>query len=130
LAVPFISEKRGDWVSCWFETSKNADFCRVVSFDGRLIFEGAYLPFPEQSPIHESELSIDAKKMNLAKEQVTVQATNPEAPDPGPNSVPIVYLRDGSVLIPAESYEQGKKRMLELQKYDNPLAPAAKPAMN
>ncbi len=82
------------------------------------MYEGVYLPYPQTSPIPQSELVIDEKKMNLAQEQLFVEAPTDF------QVVPIVYLRNGSVLIPAKTYEQGKQRMEELQRANNPNAPA------
>jgi hypothetical protein len=37
------------------------------------MYEGVYLPYPQRSPIPQSELVIAEKKMNLAQEQLEVE---------------------------------------------------------
>ncbi len=115
LATPFPASKNGEWVNCWFDPVQNVDKCRVAFADGRLLYEGVYLPYEKQMPIPQSELSLDSKTMNRAQEQVEVNASNQESSEPGTQVVPLVYLRDGDVLIPEKGYAAGKKRLDELR---------------
>ncbi|MGA9882647.1 MAG: hypothetical protein WBQ34_02890 [Candidatus Acidiferrales bacterium] len=125
LATTFPYPKRGQWVNCWFDSERNADLCRVTSFDGRLVYQGIYLSYPRQTPLPETDLLIDSKTMNRAQEQIAVEASGHESSEPGIQGVPLVYLRDGDVLMPAKAYEAGKKRLEELQKAHSPYAPPA-----
>jgi hypothetical protein len=127
LATPFPSLKRGDWVTCWFDSGKNVDRCRVTHVDGTLIYEGVYLPYQSQTPIPQSELLIDSDAMNLAQEQVDVGTPWTKGSDVMDfRVVPLVCLHNGKVLIPEKAYVQGSKRLDELQQAGSPHTP--KPA--
>lgn len=115
LATPFPASKRGDWVNCWFDSKQNVDRCRVTFVDGRLLYEGTYLPYHGQAPVPQEELVIDSKTMNRAQEQVEVNASSQESSEPGIQVIPLVYLRNGEVLIPEKAYGAGKKQLDELR---------------
>jgi len=115
LATTFPGSKRGEWVNCWFDSEQNADRCRVTFVNGRLLYEGVYLPYQRQTPIPQGELLIDSMTMNRAQEQVEVDASSGESSEPGLQVVPLVYLRNGEVLIPAKAYEVGKKRLDQIR---------------
>ncbi len=116
LSTPFPASRRGDWVDCWLDSEQNVDRCRVTFVDGRLLYEGVYLPYQAKAPIPQGELSIDSGAMSRAQEQVEVDASGKESSEPGLQVVPLVYLNNGEVLIPQQSYEAGKQRLDELRK--------------
>lgn len=120
LATPFPYPKRGQWVECWFDSNQSYDVCRVTSFDGRVDFEGTYVPYPKQPPIPENRLFIDAELMNKAQQEVEVLSSPSDF-----QFVPLVYLRNGSVLIPARAYKDGQKRLEELENAHSPYAASA-----
>jgi hypothetical protein len=122
--VGLPAHKRGDWITCWVDSKYNVDRCRVVEIDGSLLYEGVFVSFEGHASIPESDLVIDSKTTNLAQERVGLNATNEESIEPGPKYVPLIYLRNGQVLIPEKGYERGKQRLDELQKARSPYAPA------
>ena len=87
---------RGQWISCWLELDK--DHCGLVSVNGESIFEGDFLPYPVPSMGPETDLRIDSDKTSKEK-----------AIWSGSTWVPIVYLRNGRVLVPAFDYDAGKR---------------------
>jgi hypothetical protein len=114
LALPFIINKNGDWVYCWFDTTQNSDRCRVTFVDGTLLFQGVFLPYRRQTPVPRDELLIDPEMMNTAQEQVEVDASIEESTVPGMCVVPLVFLRNGEILIPEKAYTSEKKRLDEV----------------
>lgn len=126
LPVGLPGPKRGDWITCRFDPKQSADRCRIVEMDGSLLYDGVFVPYGEQGPIPESDLLLDSKMTNLAQERVGVKTTRQDSDKPGPQSVPLIYLQNGEVLVPEKGYEAGKQRLNELQKAHSPYAPARK----
>jgi hypothetical protein len=113
LAVGLPAHKRGSWVYCWFDTVQNMDRCRVTSVKGEFQYQGVFLPYQRHGPVPENELAIDPQLMADEQEQVEVVESNEESSSPGFKVVPLVYLRNGEILIPERAYETGKKRLDE-----------------
>jgi hypothetical protein len=126
-ALPFTFSKRGDWVNCWFDGEKNVDRCRVTQVDGSFKYEGTYLPYQSHTPIPQNELLIDSDAMNRGQEQVNVGASIDDPSMSDYRVVPLVYLRDGEVLIPERAYKRGKEQLDEAQQLHSPSAPRPKP---
>jgi hypothetical protein len=126
LPVAFPAPKRGDWVSCGFDSNVSQDICRVVGMDGTLTYQGIFLPYLSERALHDDQLTINAKLTNLAQERVGVDPAVLESSRSGRCWVTLLYLHDGDVLIPARSYAEGRKRLKELQAANSPYAPAAK----
>jgi hypothetical protein len=128
LPVGLPAPKRGDWVSCNFDPKLNQDVCRIVAMDGVLTYKGIFIPYLAKMPWHDDQLTIDSKLTNLAQERVGVNPTKPEFGERGISYVPLVYLRNGDVLIPELAYDEGAKILGELKTTNSPYAPAAKSA--
>jgi hypothetical protein len=126
LPVGLPAPKRGDWVSCNFDPELNQDVCRVVAMDGVLIYQGIFMPYLAKTPLHDDQLTIDANLTNLAQERVEVNPATAGSGERGINFVPLVYLRDGDVLIPEQSYAEGAKKLSELRAAHSPYGPAPK----
>ena len=122
LGVGLPAPKRGYWVNCWFDSKQDVDQCRVSGVNGKLIFEGVFLAYQGQSPISESDLVIDpeATNRNGEAEIVEVDANSQESSRSGFQVVPLVFLRNGNVLIPAKAYQAGKKRLDEIRARQTP----------
>ena len=103
-SVGLPAQKRGSWLNCWFDSEQNVNRCRVTRLDGSLLHEGIFVPYGGQTSIPTRELEIDPTASR--REAVWVEG----------KFVPVVYLRNGSILIPKESYQAGKKRLDELRK--------------
>ena len=68
-------------------------WCKLSNMDGSLEYEGEFVPY---SATEIGALEIDAEKTRENKVWVRDAL------------VPIVYLKSGQVLIPAESYQKSK----------------------
>ncbi|HWR35442.1 MAG TPA: hypothetical protein VN622_06185 [Clostridia bacterium] len=86
---------RGQWLSCWVSEGHNR--CKLTDKDGSTKFEGDFLPYGRDGVVAEAQL-----KINLAK------TTKQDSVWAGDTWVPLVYLDNGEVLIPAVQYEKGK----------------------
>src|SRR5882724_9635294 len=74
--------------------------CALSDIDGTLKYEGEFLPYVAGVAV--GKLDIDAEKAREYKIWV------------GDALVPIVYLKNGEILIPSSRYEEGK-RILDLK---------------
>lgn len=114
LPVGLPAPKRGNWVNCWFDPKENVDECRVASVNGALLYQGPFLPYQGQTPVPENELAVDSKTTSQnGPEQVDFIATSEESSDPGVQVVPLLFLWNGNVLIPAKAYQAGKEQLDE-----------------
>ena len=98
--VPFEFSRRGSWISC-FE-SGGSTICKLSSIDGTTEYEGQFLPYKDQHPLSTKQVAIDGERTQDGA-QIWI----------GDVFVPLVYLRNGDILIPASKYAQG---VTELQK--------------
>ncbi len=112
LPTAFPVSRTGDWVNCWFDREKAVDLCRVADAGGRLLYEGAFLPYEGRAPVPEQDMMIDSETTNKGWFQRAVWV--------GGELVPVVTLRNGQVLIPKDSYAAGKKRLDELRGAQKP----------
>jgi hypothetical protein len=117
--VGLPAAKRGDWIMCWMDSSENADRCRIVDAGGWIRYEGVFVSY-EGLTVSDVDLKIDSKKTNLAQERVGVSAADEESVGSGLTFVPLIYLRNGDVLIPKRGYQRGKGRLDELKRAHSP----------
>src|SRR6202051_1736856 len=86
------SPKHGMWARCW-PAKPSTDFrCKIWNESGQEIFEGVFLPYVKQ-PVAVAA-SIDTKRTGSLSASIRGV------------SVPVVYLRDGQILIPADAYAE------------------------
>jgi hypothetical protein len=96
--VGFPAPRRGWWLSCSNEAGH--DLCRLSDIDGNTEYHGEFVTYGTMTAIPESQLRIDPKRSTDHKIWV------------GDTLVPLVYLTNGDILIPRESYGAGV-RLLE-----------------
>ncbi|HZE81439.1 MAG TPA: hypothetical protein VE604_11085 [Candidatus Polarisedimenticolia bacterium] len=102
LWAPYVglpAARRGWWMSCEHQPPQPAR-CALSDIDGTLKYEGEFLPYVAGVAV--GKLDIDAEKTREYKIWV------------GDALVPIVYLKNGEILIPSSRYEEGK-RILDLK---------------
>ena len=99
LWAPYVgvpAARRGWWMGCE-RKPRQQTWCTLNNIDGSLEYEGDFLPYVPGVPL--AELNIDADKTRENKIFV------------GGAFVPIVYLKNGAILIPAAKYQEGKRIM-------------------
>jgi hypothetical protein len=121
--VGLPAPKRGGWIMCWFDSQQKVDRCRIAEVNGSLLYEGIFVSYEGQASIPDVDLVIDSKTTNLAQERVAIDATSQESMAPATRWVPLIYLRNGEVLIPQKGYDRGRQRLDELRKSHSPYAP-------
>jgi len=98
LWAPYVglpAPRRGSWLNCWEENRH--DLCRLSEIDGTTHYEGEFVPYGRASRVTPDQLRIDPVK--TVENKVWV----------GDVLVPLVYLENGEVVIPASSYEESKR---------------------
>jgi hypothetical protein len=100
--VGLPAPRRGSWLACW-RVIEGSDRCRLSAIDGKTEYEGEFVPYGRKPPLPTDQMSINAEKTREQKLWV------------GEALVPLVYLYNGDVLIPADEYEEGS-RMLNRSK--------------
>lgn len=98
-SVPFKLSTHGDWLDCWQDVHSNTDQCRLTDEKGVLKFEGKFLSYENRTVIPGQELKIDATKTGHLWMGVTEENI----------SFPVVFLQNGTILLPQGDYEKAKK---------------------
>lgn len=98
-SVPFKLSTQGDWLDCWQDMRTDTDRCRLTDEKGNLKFEGIFLSYQTKAGVSESELKIDATRTGNLWIGVTAASM----------SLPIVFLQNGTILLPQSDYEKAKK---------------------
>ena len=86
--------RRGDWLSCRVAVG-GSDLCRFSTIDGATEYEGDFTPYGNDKPLPAEALQIDPEKS--VRYHVWIRG----------QLVPLIYLRGGEILIPAEEYVKG-----------------------
>lgn len=103
--VGFPGGPQGRWLACW--ESKGADRCRLSALDGTTKYESVFVPYGRKAPLPADQLDIDTNK-TTEEDAEAIWLNN--------TWVPLIYLKNGDVLIPASQYDKGvlildRKRM-------------------
>ncbi len=98
LWAPYVglpAPRRGSWISC--EEVSGRDRCTLSGISGKTEYEGEFISDKGKGTLPSDQLEIDADKTREHKVWV------------GTALVPLVFLKNGKVLIPASEYEEGMR---------------------
>lgn len=98
LGIP--KPKKGLWLNCW-QGASGRDQGGLSQQNGERIYQGEYLSYKQAYPVAESERKIDAVKSDGLCLWVDGEL------------VPLVYLKNGQILIPAARYVEGAKLLAQ-----------------
>jgi hypothetical protein len=90
--------RRGWWLACW--ENHGHDHCRLSDIDGNTQYQGEFVPYGGKAPLSSDQLEIDTERTTEHKVWI------------GSELVPLVYLKNGEILVPASGYDEAK-RLLE-----------------
>jgi hypothetical protein len=99
--VGFPGAKRGWWLSCW--DSAGHDRCKLSDVHGNPEYEGEFVLYGDKGSVPADQLNIDPEKTSDNKVWV------------GSELVPLVFLQNGKVLIPASKYEEGARLIQQVK---------------
>jgi hypothetical protein len=101
LWAPYVglpAPRRGWWLACW-KSIEGPDRCRLSDINGGTEYEGEFVPYGRKPALPTDQMRINADKTREQKLWV------------GEALVPLVYLRNGDVLIPVDKYEEGSQML-------------------
>jgi hypothetical protein len=102
LGLP--APKHGTWIDCWVDSDNNK--CKLIDMNGTPEYEGVFLADTGSTPVPMSDLEILSEQ--------TSQSVNLWVRVNG-QLIPLVFLRDGAVLIPKEAYQEGMAKLKHLR---------------
>jgi hypothetical protein len=96
----FTLHKTAYWLDCWLDKDSNVDRCRLTDAKGTGLFEDVFLQCPGgQNPLPQSELVLRARWNGYSWSRSRDKGIK----------VPVVYLKDGRVLLSRSLYAQAKQ---------------------
>jgi hypothetical protein len=104
LGLP--APKHGTWIACWTDTANGVNKCRLTEMDGTPRYEGIFLADTGRNPVPESDLNIEAEPTSDVTHWVRLG---------GLRGAPLVFLKDGTVLIPKDAYQDGTAKLEHLR---------------
>ena len=104
LGLP--APKHGTWIECWADSKLGADKCRLTEMDGTRAFEGTFLADTRRAAVPQSELEILSEQTSQSVD-LWVRVND--------ELVPLVFLRNGAVLIPSGAYQEGMAKLQHLR---------------
>ncbi len=78
--------------------------------NGRLEYEGVFSPSEGSSPVADGDLQIDVKGTGTRMQWVYFRD----------QMMPIIHLREGTILIPVEAYEVANQKLEWLREHRKP----------
>jgi hypothetical protein len=105
LWAPYVGvpgPRRGWWLSCR-QKLKGSIWCTLSEIDGATKYEGEFIPYQKGVIVASDVLKIDPIKSRELG--VWIDHKN----------VPLVFLENGEILIPASKYDEGR-RLLDSEK--------------
>jgi len=100
-AVGFLGglPRRGWWLACW-EVAGH-DYCKLSDINGRTEYEGEFIRYGDRGTVSNGELQIDP--LESAEKKIWV----------GNIPFPLIYLKNGEILVPASEYDQAARSLKE-----------------
>lgn len=103
LGLP--APKHGTWIQCWADMAKGVNTCKLTEMDGTPGYEGIFLVDTGRNPVPESDLKIESEPTSDVTHWVHLD---------GLRGAPLVFLKNGTVLIPKDAYQDGMAELKHL----------------
>lgn len=100
LGLP--APKHGTWIQCWTDNPNEVNRCRLTEMDGTVQYEGIFLAAAGNTPVPESDLEIESEPTGDVTHWVRLG---------GLRGAPLVFLKNGTVLIPKDAYQEGLAKL-------------------
>lgn len=98
--------KHGTWIECWADAANHVNKCRLTEMDGSPGYEGVFLADTGRNPVPDSALQIEAEPTSDVTHWVSLGWFR---------GAPLVFLKDGTVLIPKDGYQAGMTKLEHLR---------------
>ena len=103
LGLP--APKHGTWLECWADIASGANRCKLTEMDGKPGYEGAFLA-DNGALVPQSDLRIDSETTSNKTFWVRLNEFG---------GGPLVFLQNGTVLVPKEAYPAGIAKLEQLR---------------
>jgi hypothetical protein len=104
LGLP--ASKHGTWLECWTDSKVAENRCRLTEMNGTRSFDGAFLADMGSNPVPQSELEVLSEQTSQSVDLwVRVKG----------QLVPLIFLKNGRVLIPSDAYQEGIAKLQHLR---------------
>lgn len=108
-ALAFLPQsKQGDWLNCRLDSQQNVDRCSMNDAAGRSEYEGVFSPSQGSAPVPDGALKIDVKATENRVQWIFFNE----------HMMPMVYLQNGTILLPAEDYDAAKQKLERVQQHE------------
>jgi hypothetical protein len=105
LGLP--APKHGTWIECWTDVANGVNKCKLTEMNGTPEYEGIFLADTVTNPVPQSDLKIEAEATGDVTHWVSLG---------GLRGAPLVFLKDGTVLIPKDAYRVGMAKLDHLRR--------------
>jgi hypothetical protein len=105
LGLP--APKHGTWIECWTDIAEAVNKCRLTEMNGTLGYEGVFQSNSGKTPVPQSDLRIEGEPASDTTHWVRLH---------GLQGAPLVFLSDGTVLIPKDAYQEGLAKLENLRR--------------
>jgi hypothetical protein len=100
--VGLPAPKRGVWISCSLDGRGRTCHCKTTDKDGHTLYEGPFLSY-KRKPASEIDLAINIEETQQHRMDRGVFIRGA--------LVPLVYLKNGDILIPEAKYESVRRTL-------------------
>ncbi len=104
LGLP--APKYGTWIECWTELASGVNKCKLTEMDGTPRYQGGFLADTGKMPVPQADLKIEGEPTSDSTHWVRLD---------GLRGAPLVFLKDGTVLVPKEGYQEGMATLEHLR---------------
>lgn len=100
LGLP--AAKHGTWIECWVDTDNGVNRCKLTNMDGTVAYEGIFVANTGKAPVVPYNLKILSEQTGQSVDLwVRIKG----------QLIPLVFLKNGSVLIPKDAYQEGMAKL-------------------
>jgi hypothetical protein len=107
--VGLPAPKHGTWIECWVDAEIGVNKCKLTEMEGTPEYEGVFLANAGTTVIPQSDLKIEIEPTSNSDNWVRFDRLR---------GAPLIFLKNGSVLIPKDAYSQGLARLNYLREVE------------
>jgi hypothetical protein len=97
--VPFKTSTEGNWLECWFDDRELVNRCKLTDKTGDVKYDGVFVPYQDRSAVPQDELIFDSHRTGTLWTGSYEKHIH----------VPIIYLANGTILLPRDAYEDARQ---------------------
>ncbi len=105
LGLP--AAKHGTWLECWADTASGDNRCKLTEMNGKPSYQGIFLADNGMALVPQSNLHIDIDRTSNRTFWVRLNESG---------GAPLVFLQNGTVLVPKDAYSAGIAKLGELRR--------------